>query len=35
VRTRRPTHRRVADASDPLHAARAAELTRLFRLVPA
>jgi SAM-dependent methyltransferase len=34
-RTRRPSHPRAADASDPLHAARAAEVTRLFRLVPA
>jgi len=29
----RPTHRRVSDASDPLHAARAAEVTSLWRLV--
>ncbi|MDP2828809.1 MAG: class I SAM-dependent methyltransferase [Sulfuricellaceae bacterium] len=29
----RPQHPRVADASDPLHAARAAELTSLWRLV--
>ncbi len=28
----RPTHPRVADASDPLHAARAAEVTSLWRL---
>ncbi|MBI5255077.1 MAG: class I SAM-dependent methyltransferase, partial [Burkholderiales bacterium] len=28
----RPTHRRAADAEDPLHAARAAELTSLWRL---
>jgi len=28
----RPTHPRAADASDPLHAARAAELTSLWRL---
>jgi methylase of polypeptide subunit release factors len=28
----RPNHRRAADASDPLHAARAAELTSLWRL---
>jgi methylase of polypeptide subunit release factors len=28
----RPTHPRAADASDPLHAARAAELTTLWRL---
>ncbi|TFD94603.1 class I SAM-dependent methyltransferase [Cryobacterium lactosi] len=28
----RPTHRKVADASDPLHAARAAEVTSLWRL---
>jgi len=32
---RRPAHPRAADATDPLHAARAAEVTRLFRLVPA
>ena len=30
-----PSHPRAADANDPLHAARAAEVTRLFRLVPA
>lgn len=29
----RPTHRRVSDTSDPLHAARAAEITSLWRLV--
>jgi len=29
----RPTHRRVSDTSDPLHAARAAEVTSLWRLV--
>jgi methylase of polypeptide subunit release factors len=28
----RPTHRKAADASDPLHAARAAEVTSLWRL---
>ncbi|MBX0299096.1 class I SAM-dependent methyltransferase [Cryobacterium sp. 1639] len=28
----RPTHRKVADTSDPLHAARAAEVTSLWRL---
>ncbi len=28
----RPTHRRVADTTDPLHAARAAEVTSLWRL---
>ena len=28
----KPRHARVADASDPLHAARAAELTSLWRL---
>ena len=28
----RPTHRRVGDRSDPLHAARAAEITSLWRL---
>ncbi|HQT70376.1 MAG TPA: class I SAM-dependent methyltransferase [Thiobacillus sp.] len=31
----RPTHPRAADASDPLHAARAAEITSLWRLAPA
>jgi SAM-dependent methyltransferase len=31
----RPHHPRVADASDPLHAARAAEVTSLWRLVTA
>ena len=30
----RPTHKKIADASDPLHAARAAEITSLWRLVP-
>ncbi len=29
----KPTHKKVADASDPLHAARAAEVTSLWRLV--
>jgi hypothetical protein len=28
----RPTHPRSSDASDPLHAARAAEVTSLWRL---
>jgi len=28
----RPTHRKAADTSDPLHAARAAEVTSLWRL---
>ncbi len=28
----RPTHKKIADASDPLHAARAAEITSLWRL---
>jgi methylase of polypeptide subunit release factors len=28
----RPTHRKVADATDPLHAARSAEVTSLWRL---
>jgi hypothetical protein len=28
----RPTHPRASDASDPLHAARAAEVTSLWRL---
>ena len=28
----RPTHRKASDASDPLHAARAAEITSLWRL---
>ena len=28
----RPTHRKVSDANDPLHAARAAEVTSLWRL---
>jgi SAM-dependent methyltransferase len=28
----RPTHRRVSDAADPLHAARSAEVTSLWRL---
>lgn len=31
----RPVHRRAGDAADPLHAARAAELTSLWRLGPA
>jgi len=31
----RPTHPRAADASDPLHAARAAEVTSLWRLAAA
>jgi SAM-dependent methyltransferase len=31
----RPTHSRALDASDPLHEARAAEITRLFRLLVA
>jgi hypothetical protein len=30
----RPTHPRAADDTDPLHAARAAELTSLWRLAP-
>jgi hypothetical protein len=30
----RPQHSRVADTSDPLHAARAAEVTSLWRLAP-
>lgn len=34
-RDARPTHRRASDADDPLHAARAAEVTSLWRLVPA
>jgi len=29
----RPHHPKVADGADPLHAARAAELTSLWRLV--
>lgn len=29
----RPSHKRVSDANDPLHAARAAEVTSLWRLV--
>ena len=29
---RRPTHPRAADATDPLHAARAKEVTSLWRL---
>jgi hypothetical protein len=29
----RPKHPRVSDESDPLHAARAAEVTSLWRLV--
>ena len=32
---RRPMHRKAFDASDPLHAARAAEVTSLWRLGPA
>jgi hypothetical protein len=28
----RPTHRRASDTTDPLHAARAAEVTSLWRL---
>lgn len=31
----RPTHKRALDAADPLHAARSAEVTSLWRLVPA
>ncbi len=31
----RPVHRKVADATDPLHAARAAEVTSLWRLAAA
>jgi SAM-dependent methyltransferase len=31
----RPTHRKAADATDPLHAARAAEVTSLWRLARA
>lgn len=31
----RPTHRRAADAEDALHAARSAEVTSLWQLVPA
>ena len=31
----RPTHRKAADATDPLHAARAAEVTSLWRLAAA
>ena len=34
VRETRPSHARAADARDPLHRFRAAELTRLLRLVP-
>jgi prophage antirepressor-like protein len=30
-----PSHRRVSDTSDPLHAARAAEVTSLWRLAAA
>ena len=30
----RPTHKKIADTSDPLHTARAAEITSLWRLVP-
>jgi SAM-dependent methyltransferase len=33
VREARPAHPRARDAADPLHAFRAAEVTRLFRLV--
>ncbi len=33
VREARPSHRRAADPADPLHAFRARETTRLFRLV--
>lgn len=33
VREARPAHPRAADPSDPLHAARAAERTRLYRVV--
>jgi hypothetical protein len=29
----RPTHKKITDVSDPLHAARAAEVTSLWRLV--
>lgn len=32
VRSRRPSHPRAADPDDPLHAFRASEVTRLFRL---
>jgi SAM-dependent methyltransferase len=35
VREARPSHPRAADRADPLHAFRARETTRLFRLVPA
>lgn len=35
VREVRPTHPRAQDRSDPLHAIRAAEVTRLFRLIRA
>lgn len=35
VRETRPTHPRTRDREDPLHAIRAAEVTRLFRLVRA
>ena len=31
----KPVHSKVADASDPLHAARAVEVTSLYRLVAA
>jgi len=31
----KPTHPRAADAADPLHAARAAEVTSLWRLAAA
>jgi ribosome-binding ATPase YchF (GTP1/OBG family) len=30
----RPNHPKASDAADPLHAARAAELTSLWRLAP-
>lgn len=35
VRETRPTHPRTRDREDPLHAIRAAEVTRLFRLIRA
>ena len=35
IRQARPAHPRARDARDPLHAVRAAEVTRLFRLVQA
>ena len=34
VREARPSHPRATDADDPLHAFRAREVTRLFRLLP-